>query len=567
MKPLYAVSTSVGSGKTVAAVQYMARPESCTQDFIYVAPTIRLLNQTEHLLRSTLADHVSIRSVHLIHSEACLDDGYGAAREALLTINEQPSGLGRVVFLTTATFIRILASINDPSRWNLILDEAFAPVSFINYHLGPQPEDGLNYFQELFCIDASDNYRVLPATDRSGLVDEVALGQVDHCGQRHLGQQQLAQAVSNPAIRCELVVPRGMKLVVPRGMKLADGDGMFDTSALTGSRSLLFASYITPELFGQFKEAIILSALFEHTVLHHLWSRCFGVRFITHPWFSQERLRDVHKEQGLWAAVGHLLHHSDRASKHNLFSNRHTGEPGETTQGERVLDHLVNLGAQFLKGSGFLLQTNNGAGYGAGSVLMPDGAHPIPVISHGLNDFKDTDNILALAVTNPNPQEADWVQTRAGLTKDQVLQAYRIHTVYQAVGRTSIRAGHQTPRKKVFLVAGYEDARLLHQLFQGSTWLGQVGDQPPLKTVREGVSAQGTMNQLAQAINDYLDNLDPDILTLSSRSVKASMAPECAQRTWTEAARMACMSNRVWKKDGHRFKRLTYQYLFEEEED
>lgn len=554
MKPLYAVSTSVGSGKTVAAVQYVARHEACTQDFIYVAPTIRLLNQTEHLLRSTLASQASIRNVYLIHSEACLDDGYGAAREALLTINEQPSGLGRVVLLTTATFIRILSSINDPSRWCLILDEAFAPVSFINYHLGPQPQDGLNYFQELFCIDASDNYRVLPATDRSGLVDEVALGQVDHCGQRHLGQQQLAQAVSNPAMRCELVVPRGIKL--------ADGDGVFDTSALTGSRSLLFASYITPELFGQFKEAVILSALFEHTVLHHLWSRCFGARFIAHPWFSQERLRDVHQQQGPWVAVGHLLHQCDRASKHNLFSNRHTGEPGETILGERVLDHLVSLGTHFLKGSAFLLQTNNGTGYGAGAALLPDGAHPIPVISHGLNDFKDTDNILALAVTNPNPQEADWVQTRTGLTKDQVLQAYRIHTVYQAVGRTSIRAGHQTPRKKVFLVAGYEDARLLHQLFQGSTWLGQVGDQPPLKTVREGVSEQGTLNQLAQAINDYLDNLDPDILTLSSRSVKASVAPECAQRTWTEAARMACMSNAVWRKDGHRFRRITFQDFF-----
>lgn len=70
MKPLYAVSTSVGSGKTVAAVQYMVRPEASTQDFIYVAPTIRLVNQTEQLLRRTLESQHSIRSVHLIHSES-----------------------------------------------------------------------------------------------------------------------------------------------------------------------------------------------------------------------------------------------------------------------------------------------------------------------------------------------------------------------------------------------------------------------------------------------------------------------------------------------------------------
>jgi hypothetical protein len=225
MKALYAVSTSVGSGKTVAAVQYIARAEASNQDFIYVAPTIRLLNQTEQLLRSTLASNNSIRSVHLIHSEARLEDGLGAAREALLTINEQPSGLGRVVLLTTSTFIRILANISDPSRWSLIMDEAFAPVSFISYHLGPQPEDGLSYFHELFSIDAADNHRVFPAPGKSTLVDEVSLGQVDHCGQRHLGQQQLAQAVSNPAMRCELVVSQG-------GAKVAKDDGSFDMAAL-----------------------------------------------------------------------------------------------------------------------------------------------------------------------------------------------------------------------------------------------------------------------------------------------------------------------------------------------
>lgn len=394
MKPLYAVSTSVGSGKTVAAVQYMARPQACAQDFIYVAPTIRLVNQTEQLLRRTLESQHSIRSVHLIHSESNTGDGYGAAREALLTINEQPTGLGRVVFLTTATFIRILSSINDPSRWCLILDEAFAPVSFINYHLGPQPEDGLSYFHELFHIDSSDNYRVLPTVGKSGLVDEVSLGQVDHCGQRHLGQQQLAQAVSNPAMRCELMVPRGIR---PTG-----GEGELDTSALTGSRSLLFASYITPELFGLFKETIILSALFEHTVLHHLWSRCFGVRFIAHPGSLTSACGTFTRSKAHgWP--GHLLHQSDKASKHNLFSNRHTGEPGETAQGERA-GSLGELGCSVPQGTRFLLQTNNGTGYGAGSALLPDGAIPIPVISHGLNDFKDMDNILALAVTNPNPK-------------------------------------------------------------------------------------------------------------------------------------------------------------------
>lgn len=51
---LYAVSTSVGSGKTRAAIEYIASPEVSAQNFIYVAPTIRLVNQTADNLRKRL---------------------------------------------------------------------------------------------------------------------------------------------------------------------------------------------------------------------------------------------------------------------------------------------------------------------------------------------------------------------------------------------------------------------------------------------------------------------------------------------------------------------------------
>lgn len=562
MKPLYAVSASVGSGKTVAAVQYIAQRATATRDFIYVAPTIRLLDQTAGQLRTALIDHDSVRSIHLIHSEANLDEGHSATKEALLVINERPTGLGRVVLLTTKTFLKVLPCISEPERWGLILDEAFAPVTFINYHLGQNPEEGMDYFREMFVVDPADNYRVLPVSGRVGLVEQIASAQLDHCGQRYLGQRDLAQAVSNPAMRCELVVTGERRAVDPMR---ATTDEAFP--GLADARSLLFACYVTPDHFGMFRETIILSALFEHTVLHHLWSRCFGVRFVDHPWFSAGILRNVHVEQGPMVSVGHLLHQTDRASKHNLFSNRNTGKPGEDFGGGRVLDAVIENAAEFLKGSSFLLQTNNGTGYGPGGALLPDGAVPIPVVSHGLNQFMDADNIVALAVTNPNPQEAEWVQTRTGLTKDQVLQAYRIHTVYQAVGRTSIRFHQRSGKRKVFLVAGYDDARLLHQLFRGSTWLGQVGGLPPLRNARETQSAPGSMTRLARAIVEYLDALPPEVETVSSRSVKARLAPEVASSTWTEAARQVTAHSVSWRKSGHRFCRVLFSDFFEVDDD
>lgn len=316
-------------------------------------------------------------------------------------INAKPMGLGQVVFLTTKTFIRILTDIGDLSRWSLILDEAFAPVTFITYHLGPRPAEGLAYFQEMFRIDTDDNHRVVPRQGQGGLVREIASGNLEQCGQKYQGQSSLAQEVSNPAIRCELVVTPRTKSAV----ELVDGAPEEDRPTKVQCSELLFASYLTPEYFDEFREVVFLSALFEHTVLYHLWTRGFGVRFVEHPWFVG-RLRDVHVEQGPRVAIGHLLHRDDRASKHNLLSNRQTGKPGDRSRGGRVLDALVEAAAEFFKGSQFLLQTNNGTGYVTGGANVPHNAVAIPVVSHGLNDFMDTDNVVALAVTNPNPQES-----------------------------------------------------------------------------------------------------------------------------------------------------------------
>ena len=199
-------------------------------------------------------------------------------------------------------------------------------------------------------------------------------------------------------------------------------------------------------------------------------------------------------------AVVHFHHRDDRASKHNFLSNRQTGQPGDRSRGDRVLDALVETAAEFFKGTRFLLQTNNGTGYGQGGANVPHHADAIPVVSHGLNDFMNVDNVVALAVTNPNPQEQRWLQSRTGLTKDEVLKAHRIHTVYQAIGRSSIRSIERATVRKVFLVAGYEDAMLLHRLFRGSTWIGQVGDQASLKAMRDARSEPGAMMMVVNSM-------------------------------------------------------------------
>jgi len=80
----------------------------------------------------------------------------------------------------------------------------------------------------------------------------------------------------------------------------------------------------------------------------------------------------------------------------------------------------------------------------------------------GTHEFQDHDNVAALAVTNPNPQEALWIMDKTGLDRDQTQKAFRLHTTYQAVGRSSIRKAEATSDKKVFLTADLSDALMLH---------------------------------------------------------------------------------------------------------
>lgn len=565
----YALSTSVGSGKTRAAIGYITGGSLCNQNFIYVAPTIRLVNQTAENLRTAIEQSTGsvVRNLYLIHSESRHEEDIPTSAETLKVINEAIGNVGQVVIVTTKTFLSILADIENKEAWRVILDEAFSPVEFLQFYLGSRPQEGWSYFREVFTLDPEQNHRIIPIEGSAWKVEEIATGNLKRSGQRYKGLQPLAAAVANPALCNELVMTKKTKAMVddlfgtsPEGVPFVDvGD--------EGESVLLIASYVTPEHFRNFKEVLFMAALFEKTMLYYLWSRVFGIQFDQHPAFPEGRLRNIHKDQGKYVAVGHLLHPDDSSSKVNLSRNSFTGAPDEQEPGQRVIDHLVTTAAEFFKGSSFLLQVNSAYGYDPGSPSLPVNAVKIPTLSHGLNEYQDCNFVAALAVTNPVPQQASWIKNRTGLTMEETLMAYRIHTTYQAVGRTSIRKREQTTERKVFLTVGYQDAWMLHQLFPGSQWLGQVGDMKSLvKLSREGKKG-GLIIETAKRIIEYLDSLSPDIRVISSRALKAALAPACKSRTWAKATRLANQDNALWAVQGSSFVRRDYEYLFGEDEE
>lgn len=449
----YAVSTSVGSGKTRTAIKYKLAAERASKNFIYVAPTIRLVNQTTKDLKDSLArDDRSARNINLVHSETHYKEAT-ATEAALNRINDCPPDIGATVILTTQTFLNILPRMTGKRNWRVILDEAFTPLSFIEYKLGNRDrESGKEYFESLFTVSEQDGGLVTPATGQSGLVSAVAACDWNEAGSMYKGMEGLSRCVLNAALRVEL--------------------------ADKHKDRYLFATWVTPNHFEDFIEVIFMAALFEETILHKFWSAMYGVSFKSHRFFEEAIERNIHKSQGPLVSVGHVLHTGDNTSKYNLQRNYQTGKSGETEVGLRVVDKIIGTASTFAHGNPFLLQLNTWTGYHSQHKdKIPSNAELIPTVSHGLNDYKGTRYIATFASTNPEPYQVEWIKKRTGLNDDEIYRAFRIHTVYQACGRTAIR-DWENDKPVVFLTVGEDDARFLHQLFEGSTWLGQVGGLP-----------------------------------------------------------------------------------------
>lgn len=460
---IHAASTSVGSGKTRAAIEYMLSEEKASRNFIYVAPTINLVEQTTKNLKDKLNKmNISTKNVNLIHSQRTSHEETATAT-ALNTLNDSESNIGAIVILTTTTLLTVLPMISRKEDWHVVLDEAFSPLSFVEYQLGKEDRDkGREYFESLFKVEANDYNSIRPADRKSKLVQSVASGDWVEAGTKYQGMQKLAQNVLNSALRVEL--------------------------ASKHQDRYLFATWVTPDYFDEFAEVVFLSALFEQSILYHLWQSMYDVEFKPHRYFDVAIERNVHQSQGSNISIGHLLHEDDYASKYNLQRNHKTGKPYETKVGARVVDNMMETVSAYFKGKEYLVQVNKWTGYHTNLIhTLPKRAEVIPTISHGLNKYAEQTAIAALAVTNPEPYQMKWLQKRTQLTEEAIYRAYRIHTVYQACGRTAIRDGNND-KPVVFLTVGKADAQFLHQLFDRSAWLGQVGSLPKYRKEKPKLS-------------------------------------------------------------------------------
>lgn len=416
---------SVGSGKTYHTMRLIAEQDK--QNWLYVAPTKLLLSQIEKDMRE-----LSI-NVERIDSD---NNEYNVIEEVLRAVNNTLPDTGKVIMMTTNSFIDCVHKLKRKHHWKLVLDEAFEPI---------HPTRIETRFQEVFHeqLDMTDKLNVI-ALNEAVLTNIIKYDE----GQPDKSKELLSKVVC-PSYTVEL-------------LKMSD-------------KQISFVSYMNPHCLQEFSEVLFLSAMFEKSILYHLW-KSTGVKYIEHPYFK-DKLNNLHTDKGHLISIGYLLNDWDRTSTYTFMKRIHDGSGGSKREKNGLVIHsLIEQADNYLKDN-YLISYNNWVR--ANPNLYHKGGKKIPVISHGMNQYQNYQNMACLVSTNPSPEVTVWLEKRIGLSHSEVNQIYRIMTIYQLFGRTSIRTA-DNQNDVVWLVASKADADYLHSLFKGSKMLGKVGNMPTI---------------------------------------------------------------------------------------
>lgn len=223
---------------------------------------------------------------------------------------------------------------------------------------------------------------------------------------------------------------------------------------------------IKPQVFEGFEDVTIAAAGFESTFIYHCWERD-GV-----SWTCDEELY----------AKLYRKEHPNNPTVNIYFGYERSNS--KTMRNKLIAkedDSLRQSAIKLMDGQKFVWSENKD--YEAKSILNEcKNGELLPAISHGLNKYEGTHNIVVLGAYNFKQDQSDFFDKVYGFNR--VLQTEAMHLqIYQSVLRTSIRLDDMTHAKKV-VVASRVDAELLHERLPGS--IVQALDIPQLEQTKRG---------------------------------------------------------------------------------
>jgi len=409
-----------GAGKTYAYASIAVERAIAKRNTIIISPTVKLLTETEDVIRSL---HASGRIVKF-HG----DDGNDApVTKRVLAYLKNHALPGDVLLITQQCFLN-LPYFHYKSKWSLLVDEDI-PV-FISETLN-LPDNHNLVTGHIELGEAGPNYARVKISDRTGL-------------KRIVDNKSKDQVWVSLQPMCSLLLQDDCECYVnAKQLNALKHD-------LKSKGQLTVYAFRKPDRFLGFDGVTIASAWFEDSLTYHHWKN-LGVNWQEDDEVKRSILRPVHPEN---PRLTIFYGYEGRNSK-NL---RNRLEKQGNTDLRDAIERLMG-------GEPFLWVENKDRA--DTSVLRRcENGVPLPPVSAGLNGYSHYRNAAVLIATNYDPGQSEILKQVVGFDGEKQSRAM-VGNLYQAFMRTALRRDEIEDDAK-WVVPCLEEAQLLSERFPGS---------------------------------------------------------------------------------------------------
>ena len=462
IKPLIQfVSAECGRGKTYATCKVISETIA-ERNHLYVAPTIKLLEQTKQELTKF---GIAADSIHSDNTDAPIASILDYLRKA----NRQ----GHVLLITWAAYSS-LPYFHSRESWNIYIDE----LPQLDHYYKPMVPYNKEFILEHIEIDRSINETI-------GVVKAINPNRLKY----HLKHKAMKDDVYRLFYDLLNDVAGINKDVF---VDLASWDKIFERVQIDSEpegNQVYFLSAFNPYLF---KGTTLLGANIEESMLYDWLSRYHHCLFVENKAIASN-LREK-TILGSRVKVSYFL-------KDKNWSKSIRNKSLKNGNNNSVMD-AVEKGVEKLIGNDpFLLVANND--YKGGLSVLPN-ATRIAVDSKGMNAYQDFTRIVHLPALNREPKHCAML-TNLGFSPETI----RISTGYEVLYQNLMRTALRNPESKdiVEVITGSEfEANFLIRVLGEGVQKRRVGDFE-FKAYKPLTQVQKNLSFKAQQIKEELTQL------------------------------------------------------------
>jgi hypothetical protein len=437
------VPSPCGSGKTYQTCQYIKNNHFAT-NYLYVAPTIKLLKQTRRILKD-LDVHCDIIT-HETHPTR--------TRAAIVEYLRTCMNHSCVLLISWESYIA-LPYFHRREHWNIFIDEVPQADYFYSFTL-PFSQ---THLRDHLTLGVSVNEKLAHVKARNSRNLKRFLEQ----------PHDDVHGLFRPLFKSVLSENFDVFVDLDSWNSVIEADTV---SELESHNRVYFLAMLNSALF---EDTTILGANLQHSMLYHWLTRFHNVPLEQNPDIVNN-LR-FHNDENVAPRL-----HISYFSNTNHFSKRLRDKPlpDDYTRenNTKLMDWLEQQTITEIGEKPYLLVANNDY---SGKLATATNATRIPVVSHGVNDYQDFRNLVFLTALNREPKHLSMLKN-LGFDNEAIRRSTGYEVLYQNVMRTSLRNPDAKDSVNIIVFSKFE-ADFLVDIFRTAK-TRNIAPEEPCSTVK-----------------------------------------------------------------------------------